>query len=188
MSSSRPRRFDLTSTFHLLRVRTQFAVNHQTRSHDLTILIAPFLSFCVIPRIGINWYNTTIFIPCCFTSVLATDTHTVTNSVRIAVSDNSRCLVWFCYLPLILVYQNIPVGNGVTSHKFFFSVWSFFWRTSPWRYGWILELTTTALDAASKVWSGGGPGLPNCPTSLLLRSRSALFVGGMLFLATGTVW
>ena len=44
----------------------------------------------------------------------------------------------------------------------------------------------TALDAAAKAWSGGGPGLPNCPTSLLLRS-SALFVGGMVFLVTGSL-
>ena len=42
--------------------------------------------------------------------------------------------------------------------------WIFFWRSSPWRYSWIHELTTTALDAAAKAWSGGGPGLPNCST------------------------
>ena len=42
----------------------------------------------------------------------------------------------------------------------------------------------TALDAAAKAWSDGGPGLPNCSTSLLLRS-SALFVRGMVVLASG---
>ena len=44
----------------------------------------------------------------------------------------------------------------------------------------------TALDAAAKAWSGDGPGILHCPTSLLLRS-SALFVRGMVFLATGSL-
>ena len=44
----------------------------------------------------------------------------------------------------------------------------------------------TALDAAAKVWSGGGPEILHCPSSLLLSS-SALFVGGMVFLAKGSL-
>ena len=44
----------------------------------------------------------------------------------------------------------------------------------------------TALDAAAKAWSDGGRGLPNCSTSLLLRS-SALFVRGMVVLASGSL-
>ena len=44
----------------------------------------------------------------------------------------------------------------------------------------------TALDAAAKAWSDGGPGLPNCSTSLSLRS-SALSVRGMVVLASGSL-
>ena len=94
----------------------------------------PFL-FCH-PRIGINWYNTTISILCCFTSVLATVTWTVNTFVLLCVSDTPYWLVWFWYLPSIITF-----GKGVTSHKFFFAVWRFFWWTYPWGCGCILELT-----------------------------------------------
>ena len=44
----------------------------------------------------------------------------------------------------------------------------------------------TVLDAASKAWSDGGHGSPNCSASLLLRS-STLFVRGIVVLASGSL-
>ena len=126
MSSSEPRRFDLTSTFYLLRVRHNPLLitlqGHMILQLSLSHLSFPFVSSPGSESIG----TTQLFL---FRAASLLFRYRYPHRHQLCADS---CVRQFSLFGLILLsasdlgFQNITVGKGVTSHKFFFSVWIFF--------------------------------------------------------------